>query len=117
MEKAIRVGKVMILEAVLTVVFLCVFALILQKLRPAESVVTMGIKLLYVLVNFIGGMMIGKIMSQRKFLWGVVTGLGYFVIISLLSFVMHQGFYVDIHNALTICLLCMVGGTVGGMLA
>lgn len=117
MEKAIRVGKVMILEAVLSVILLCAFALVLQKMQPAESVVTMGIKLLYVLVNFIGGMLIGKIMSQRKFLWGVVTGLGYFVIISLLSFVMHQGFYADIHNALTICLLCMAGGTVGGMLA
>lgn len=117
MEKTIRIGKVMLLEIVLTAVLLCILALLLQRLRPAESTVLIGIKLLYVIVNFIGGMLIGKIMSRRKFLWGVLTGLTYFVLLSLVSFLVNRGFYVDIHQAFSACLLCMAGGTAGGMLA
>lgn len=117
MEKGIRVGKVLLFEAVLTVIILCVFALLLQKLQPSESVMLMGIRLVYVLVNLIGGMLIGKIMSRKKFLWGILTGMTYFILISLISFAIHQGFYTDIHQAGIICLLCMAGGTAGGMLA
>lgn len=117
MERAVRVSKVLILEAVISLVLLCVFALVLQKLQPAESTIAMGIKLLYVIVNLIGGLLIGKIMLQKKFLWGALTGVIYFVIISLLSFVVHGGFYVDLENALTICLLCVAGGMTGGMLS
>lgn len=117
MEKAIRVGKVLILEAVISLVFLCIFALILQKLQPSESGIRMGVKLLYVLVNLIGGFLIGRIMRQKKFLWGAATGLIYFAVISLISFLMHKGFYVDMQNAVTICLLCVAGGMAGGMIS
>lgn len=116
MERAVRIGKVLVLEAVISIALLCLFALVLQKLQPAESVVTTGIKLLYVIVNLIGGLLIGKIMSQKKFLWGAVMGLLYFAAISLISFAVHRGFYVNLENALTICLLCMAGGMAGGML-
>lgn len=117
MEKGFKLGKVMILEAVFTMVFLCVFALILQKIRPSETTAAMGIRLLYVLVNLAGGIWIGKIMVQKKFLWGAAAGFIYFVVLSLISFLLHQSFYTDIHQAGMVCLLCMAGGMAGGMLA
>ncbi|MBO5279035.1 MAG: TIGR04086 family membrane protein [Lachnospiraceae bacterium] len=116
MERVVRVGKVLVLETVISLVLLCLFALVLQKLQPSERVITTGIKLLYVIVNLIGGLLIGKIMSQKKFLWGVITGFLYFIVISLISFIVHQGFYTDLDNAVTICLLCLAGGMAGGML-
>lgn len=117
MERAVRVSKVLVLEAVISLVLLCIFALVLQKLQPAENTIVIGIKLLYVIVNLAGGLLIGKFMPQKKFLWGAFIGVLYFVIISLLSFVVHGSFYEDLENAVTAFLLCVAGGMAGGMLS
>ena len=117
MERAIRIAKVMVLEAALSFAALCLFALVLMKLQPEEGTIRMGIKFVYVAVNLVGGLMIGKVMHQRKFLWGVLTGVMYFAVVSVVSFIVHQGFYVDVQNAVVTCLLCIVGGMIGGMIS
>lgn len=117
MEKAIRIAKVLAAEAVLSIIFLCLFALILQKLQPSESGIRMGVKILYVAVNLIGGLMAGKIMQQRRFLWGAVMGVSYFVLLSLVSFIVHGGFYVDIRHTAVVLMLCVAGGMAGGMIS
>ncbi len=117
MERAIRVAKVMILEAAISLAALCLFALVLMKLQPEESTIRTGIKFVYVVTNLVGGFLIGKVMHQRKFLWGVLTGVMYFAVVSVVSFIVHQGFYQDVQNAVVTCLLCIVGGMIGGMIS
>lgn len=117
MEKISKIGKVLLLQAVITMVTLCLFALLILKVQPSESSIRIGIRILYPVVNFLGGLLIGKMIRQKKFLWGVMTGLIYFVVISLVSFAVHGGFYSDIQHAVTICLLCMAGGMAGGMVS
>ena len=39
MERAIRVAKVMILEAAISLAALCLFALVLMKVQPEESTI------------------------------------------------------------------------------
>lgn len=116
-DKAIKIAKVLVMEAIISVAALCLFALILMRFQPSESGIRMGVRILYIIVNLIGGFLIGKIMKQKKFLWGVITGLIYFVIISIISCLVTQSFYSDIQNAITICLLCVAGGMAGGMLS
>ena len=82
-DKAIKIAKVLVMEALISVAALCLFALILMRFQPSESGIRMGVRILYIIVNLIGGFLIGKIMKQKKFLWGVITGLIYFVIISI----------------------------------
>ena len=84
-DKAIKIAKVLVMEALISVAALCLFALILMRFQPSESGIRMGVRILYIIVNLIGGFLIGKIMKQKKFLWGVITGLIYFVIISIIS--------------------------------
>lgn len=117
MERAIRVAKVMILEAAISLADLCLFALVLMKVQPEESTIRTGIKFVYVVTNLVGGFLIGKVMHQRKFLWGVLTGVMYFAVVSVVSFIVHQGFYQDVQNAVVTCLLCIVGGMIGGMIS
>lgn len=117
MDKAVKIAKVMLMEAAVSLAALCLFAVALMKMQPSEGTVRTGVKVVYVLVNLLGGFLVGKVMHQKKFLWGGMTGLIYFAVLSALSFLVHQGFYSDIQNAAVIGLLCVGGGMVGGMLS
>lgn len=117
MDKAVKIAKVMLMEAVVSLVMLCLFALVIMKMQPSEGTVRTGVKAVYIIVNLLGGFLAGKMMHQRKFLWGVLTGVIYFAVLSVISFLVHQGFYADIQNAVVIGLLCVGGGMAGGMLS
>ena len=78
--------KVLAFSYVLTVASLMLLALLLYKFRFGEMVVNVGIILIYILACFVSGFLTGKRMERRKFLWGFVVGLGYFIILLLVSF-------------------------------
>ncbi len=66
MEKAVRIAKVMAVEAAVSLIVLCLFALVLMELQPSESTARTGVKVLYVIVNLFGGFLAGKMMHQKK---------------------------------------------------
>lgn len=117
MDKAVKIAKIMVLEAALSLAALCIFALVLMKMQPSEASMRIGIKVVYVAVNLLGGFLTGKVMQQKKFLWGVLTGVIYFAALSAISFLVNRGFYADIQNSVTVCLLCVAGGMAGGMIS
>ena len=54
---------------------LLLLALLLYKMEPGESVIKIGIVVIYVIAGFLGGLLMGKIMRERKFLWGLAAGV------------------------------------------
>lgn len=114
----------------LTAIFASVFAMfiisgllllllsaILYKLEPEESVIKIGIVVVYVVAGFLGGFLMGKIMREQKFLWGLAAGAVYFVILFLVSSVVRGGFDVDMARAATTLILCAASGMAGGMVS
>lgn len=112
-----RIGKVVLLEYVLTALLLLLVTVLLYRVGLSEKATLLCVRMIYVVVNLIGGLFIGKVVGSRKFLWGAVTGISYFVIISGVSFLIHKGFYMETQTAIIACLLCLAGGLVGGMLS
>ena len=80
---------------------------------------TMGKVLLvmYILVGFVGGFIIGKIKKSRKYLWGAVMGLLYFAVLLIVSLILKKGLDSGMQHILTTLILCTASGTVGGMLS
>ncbi len=117
MEKGIRICKVLALEYAVTAVLLLVLAFLLLKLKLSYAVINAGVVVIYLASNFVGGFLIGKITGRQKFLWGFLVGLIYAVIVSLLSFLIHKGFYLDVQHAVRMIGLSVAGGMLGGMLS
>ena len=101
---------------VVTALLLLFMALLLFKLELNESKVSMGITAVYPLSCFFGGLAAGKGGKKKKFLWGLLTGAVYFLILVLLSWNLRagrEGYFSLIFTGI----LCLGGGMLGGMIS
>ena len=120
MEKgtqAIQILKALLASYLVTGILLFVLTLLLYKFEWDEQMVTAGIIVIYVLSTFVGGFILGKLKRVRKFLWGLIIGVLYFVLLFLISFGVYRSFDGNGTNVITALLLCAGGGMLGGMLA
>ena len=100
-----------------TAAVLLVLAFLYYKLRFSEDVVSGGIVLTYVAAGFLGGFLAGKKLKQRKFLWGLLMGTVYYVVLLVLSLLVNHGIADLSGNMLSTLVLCAGGGMLGGMLS
>ncbi len=98
-----------------TGILLLVIAFLLYKFNLSEQIVTAGIVSTYAISTFIGGFISGKLKKEKKYLWGFLIGLLYFVLLLMISLGMYRT--VEHQGLLTTALLCIGGGLLGGMLS
>lgn len=107
--------KILLFMYIITGIFLLVLTAMLSKMQLSESVVSIGIVLIYVISGFIGGLLAGKKMKTRKFIWGMVMGACYFLVLAIGSIVFHKGLDMEASRFATTLILCIASGMVGGM--
>jgi putative membrane protein (TIGR04086 family) len=112
-----QVLKALLASYIVTGILLFAVTFFLYKFDWDEQMVTAGIIVIYVVSTFVGGFILGKIRRARKFLWGLVIGVLYFVLLFLISFGVYRNFDGNGTNVITTLLLCAGGGMLGGMLA
>lgn len=108
---------------ILGIMFICSFlllgilTLIIWKMDGNSSVLCVGVIMIYILSNALGGFLIGKMIGQQKFFWGVVIGAAYFLIL-LLAGVGLMGTEVNGNMQLVSgAMVCIISGMLGGMVA
>lgn len=114
---AVRMLKSLLSAYVITGILLLLLALLLYKFQLSESKVNIGVIMIYVISSFLSGFLEGKMMKNRKFLWGAAAGLLYFAILSVISLAVNQSFADGSSHFVTTLILCIAGGTLGGMLS
>ena len=123
MVKSEKNGKVMwVLKSLLasyivTGLLLLLLTFLLYQFDLDEQKVMAGIIVTYVVSTFIGGFIIGKLTRERKFVWGLIVGAVYFVLLFLISFGVYREINTNGTNVMTTILLCLGGGMLGGMLS
>ena len=117
LNQGVRVVKALLVSYLLTGGLLLLLAGLLYRFRLDEGKIQIGIILIYIFSCFAGGFLSGKMMKSRKFLWGVLLGLLYFLIMTLVSLAVNRGLQDGTAGYLTAFLLCMGGGMLGGMCA
>lgn len=106
-----------IAAALTSVLLLLFFAFLLLKLQLDAGKTSLLILLIYLLSNVAGGFVCGKYQERRKFLWGLLTGLFYFVILFAVSGMSEKEVSPEAAESLLSLVLCAVGGMLGGILA
>jgi len=115
-SKILAFLRTLLISYVITGILLFVLAFLLYKFKLKETQVAFGVLAIYAITCLLGGLIIGKTMKNRRFLWGLLLGLCYFLILLGVSFLMNRGLSQDISNSITTMLVCLGGGTIGGML-
>ena len=109
-------AKCLLASYVLTLLLLCLLALLLYKLQLTEGMVSIAISAIYVITTFAAGFLTGKRMETRKFLWGAVIGAAYFIVLAVVSVLIQTPENALGNSFWTTMVLCVAGGTLGGML-
>ena len=81
------------------------------------QIVEIGILVIYILVCLVGGFITGKIKKSKRYLWGMVSGVGYFFVLLLVSLAMNGFSVTDPVGLLTVFIICIASGTIGGMIS
>ena len=96
---------------------LLLLALLLYRLQLSEQIVNIGIIVIYALACLAAGFLSGKRMRSRRFFWGLLSGLFYFVILSLVTLAVNRSFQ-DLGNQFfTTLMICVGSGMLGGMIS
>lgn len=109
--------KSLLFSYILTAALLAVLSFFLYKLGLGEKIVSIAIIVIYVAATFFAGFMAGKKMKSRRFLWGLLEGGAYFLILALISFVLGEDGAALGKSFFTTFVLCAGGGMLGGMLS
>ena len=86
----------------------------LYKLRLKEGQVNLMVYAVYLLTCLSGGFLAGKRIRQRRFFWGLLSGLLYFLVLFAVSWAMNMGSAIDMERSVTVMGICALGGTIGG---
>ncbi len=109
--------KILFAMYIVTGVILMLLAFLLYKMDLSENVINIGVILVYVISGFLGGFIIGKVKKARKFIWGMLIGGLYFLILMAASLIFNKGLGSDMTHFLSTLVLCIASGMVGGMLS
>jgi putative membrane protein (TIGR04086 family) len=109
--------KCLLFSYIITGILLLLLAFLLFQFDLSEKIVAGGIIVIYVGSTFFAGFLAGKKLKNRKFLWGLVLGLAYFIVLVVVSLIVNHSLGGLTHNFLSSLILCAGGGMLGGMMS
>jgi len=115
--KILSLLKGLLISYIITAFILLLLAFLMLKLDLPSAVVSGGINFAYIISAFIGGFFVGKRLEQKKFMWGLVMGVCYFLVILLISLMMNRVSPLPLGNLFTVFIISSMSGMLGGMIS
>ncbi len=109
--------QALLLSYIITGAMLLLLTMLLYKLQLSEPIVAIGIVAIYIICSFLGGFFSGKKIKDRKFIWGLLLGALYFLILTVISLIVNRSLQESVSNFFTTLLICIGSGMLGGMLS
>lgn len=116
-SQAVFLFKNLLFSYAITAILLFITAFVLYRFHPGVKTVSLCITCIYVIATFLAGFLAGKKEGVRKFLWGMVSGMLYFIILALLSLIFKQDSASMGGNFFSVMILCTAAGMLGGMVS
>lgn len=109
--------KSLLVAYAVTAVVLMTLAFVLLKFQPDSRKMGIAILACYVISCLTGGWLCGKKAEKRKFLWGLATGIVYFLMLFAVSCMGERTLPLQVMQVLTVFVLCAGSGMAGGMIS
>lgn len=116
-SKVMWVLKALLASYIVTGILLLLLTMALYKMELNEKMVSAAIVAIYVMATLIGGILIGKMAKEKRFIWGLGLGIAYFALLLLITLGVYHTLNGDGANLVTTFILCAGGGMVGGMIS
>lgn len=116
-SKVFYVIRALLFSYILTIIILLILSLLVYKVDISSGIIRIGIILSYILSTFLGGLIMGKNVGEKKYLWGMGLGILYFLLILAISIVLNKNNFSGSASMITVLAMCTMGGTLGGMVS
>ena len=114
--RVIYILEGLLFSYIITGLLLLIISFMMLKLELSSTVISGSINFAYIASAFTGGFFIGKKTEQKKFIWGLVVGVFYFVILVLVSLIMNTG-SLPLGSFFTVLIITSLSGMLGGMIS
>ena len=102
------------ISCLLTVIAAVIMAFLLWKTNITETILRIAVIVIYAIACFISGHYCGRKIKNRRFIWGLLSGLLYFAVLAVMTWTNGKG---GLNSSLiTSALVCLGCGMFGGML-
>lgn len=115
-ERLIALLKCLVAAYLITGVLLLAVAGLLYKFSIGENIVDISIIVIYCVSSLLVGLFFSKGASSHRFVWGMLAGAAYFLIICAISAVAEPNFMPLSNTCITTLFICLGSGMLGGML-
>lgn len=96
---------------------LLLLSVLTYYMELSAGIARIGILVIYVISCFTGGYLLGRMKREKKFLWGLGAGLGYFLLLLVVSMARDSGAMPDVVQLLIVLVLTGPAGMIGGMVS
>lgn len=110
-------AKFICITYIISIILLLFVAFLLYKMKFEENTTQMLVYGIYIVSCVFGGCCIGKSIGQRRFLWGLLFGLVYVAILFLISLCFQTETNPETGHTITVFVICLASGCIGGMLS
>ena len=115
--QVLRMMKALLVAYVMTGLFLLITAGLMYRFELSEGKVKIAVIGIYVLSCFTGGFLTGRMMKNRKFLWGSLLGFLYFAVMLTVSVAVGRELKEAVMVISTTFFICIISGMIGGIAA
>ena len=116
-KKELWIERIVFVTKCMLAAYVLLLAFFLYRFGISEKVVSISIIGIYIAVTFLAGLIAGKRMDKRRFIWGLAMGCVYYIILLIVSLAVNHGFGEIAGSVVTVFFLCAGSGMLGGMLS
>lgn len=109
--------KALLASYIMTGILLLILTFFMYKFELNEKIVSAAIVGIYVVSTLVGGIIIGKLTKEKRYLWGMMLGVIYFALLLVITLGVYRTLNGDSVSVVTSLILCAGGGMAGGMIS
>lgn len=116
-KKFIYVLESLLFSYIITALLLLIVSFLMLNFELSGGVISGIINATYIISALMGGFFAGKRIEQKKFIWGLVVGVFYFIILMLVSLLMNREGSLPIGSLMSVLVMTGLSGMLGGMIS
>lgn len=115
--RVIYILEALVFSYIITGLLLLLISFLMLKLELSSVVISGTINFAYIASAFTGGFFIGKMTEQKKFIWGLLIGVLYFIVLMMVSLMMNRSGALPYGSLFTVFIITGLSGMLGGMIS
>ncbi|MBR2950159.1 MAG: TIGR04086 family membrane protein [Lachnospiraceae bacterium] len=116
-KPAVGLIKSLAAAYLLTAGGILLLALLMYRLELENTVLATAVLIVYMLSGLLAGLIAGKCVQVRRFMWGLLSGTFYFLVLVCMTAVVKQEFTDFGSHFFTTWMICAGSGMLGGMIS